>query len=243
MRSRSYQRGSATVSSPQSQPSGRQQVSLPHAPLRHRGSRGVSITARPPSLRPLLRTAPPCTPAPPPAEYFFRPGVEGKRLRPTLALPDGLRALLQCARPRFLQVDLKPASEHTPELRRQQQRLAEISETIHVASLLHDDVLDDATMRRGVTALNINVGNKTAILAGDYLLARASVSLAALRNCETVELMSQVLENLVAGEIMQVRAGEGGRLWKGGGGEGAKEHRQQRQRGKGRRISPPSPEP
>lgn len=43
-------------------------------------------------------------------------------------------------------------------------------------------------------------------LAGDFLLARASVSLAALRNSETVELMSQVLENLVTGEIMQVCA-------------------------------------
>lgn len=43
-------------------------------------------------------------------------------------------------------------------------------------------------------------------LAGDFLLARASVSLAALRNSETVELMSQVLENLVTGEIMQVGA-------------------------------------
>lgn len=60
--------------------------------------------------------------------------------------------------------------------------------------------------------------------AGDFLLARASVSLAALRNSETVELMSQVLENLVTGEIMQVRArgdgwgwGEGRRMSRGWG--------------------------
>lgn len=46
---------------------------------------------------------------------------------------------------------------------------------------------------------------QVAILAGDFLLARASVTLAALRNSETVELMSQVLEHLVSGEIMQVR--------------------------------------
>uniref|UniRef100_A0A7R9VZB1 Uncharacterized protein n=1 Tax=Chlamydomonas euryale TaxID=1486919 RepID=A0A7R9VZB1_9CHLO len=108
--------------------------------------------------------------------------------------------------PEFLKVDHRPASEFAPELRRRQQRLAEISETIHVASLLHDDVIDDATTRRGITALNCDVGNKVAILAGDFLLARASVSLAALENTDVVKLMSQVLENLVAGEIMQMTA-------------------------------------
>lgn len=46
---------------------------------------------------------------------------------------------------------------------------------------------------------------QVAILAGDYLLARASVTLGALRNTETVELMSQILEYLVSGEIMQAR--------------------------------------
>lgn len=49
---------------------------------------------------------------------------------------------------------------------------------------------------------------QVAILAGDFLLARASVSLASLRNNEVVMLMSQVLENLVAGEILQVGPGE-----------------------------------
>lgn len=48
------------------------------------------------------------------------------------------------------------------------------------------------------------MGNKVAILAGDFLLARASVSLAALRDTRIVELLSQVLEHLVAGELMQV---------------------------------------
>ena len=91
-------------------------------------------------------------------------------------------------------------------MRRRQQRIAEIAEMIHVASLLHDDVLDDASTRRGVLSLNASVGNKLAILAGDFLLARASVSLAALRNTQIVELLSQVLEHLVTGEIMQVRA-------------------------------------
>ena len=46
---------------------------------------------------------------------------------------------------------------------------------------------------------------QVAILAGDFLLARASVSLAALRNPEAIMLMSQSLEHLVAGEILQAR--------------------------------------
>lgn len=90
--------------------------------------------------------------------------------------------------------------------RRRQQRLAEITELIHVASLLHDDVLDSAATRRGLRALNLEVGNKLAILAGDFLLARASVTLASLRNTEVIELLSRVLEHLVTGEVMQMTA-------------------------------------
>ncbi len=57
-------------------------------------------------------------------------------------------------------------------------------EMIHTASLLHDDVIDVADTRRGVRSVNFVFGNKLAILAGDFLLARASVSLARLRNLD-----------------------------------------------------------
>ncbi len=141
------------------------------------------------------------------AEYFFRVGVEGKRLRPTLIMLMASALSQQPPGPEYTAVDLRPAAEHAGELRRRQQRIAEIAELIHVASLLHDDVLDDASTRRGVLSLNSKQGNKIAILAGDFLLARASVSLAALRNTTIVELLSQVLEHLVSGEVMQVREG------------------------------------
>ena len=54
-------------------------------------------------------------------------------------------------------------------------------------------------------SVNQVFGNKLAILGGDFLLARASVSLARLRNVEVVELLSTVIEHLVKGEIMQMR--------------------------------------
>jgi geranylgeranyl pyrophosphate synthase len=84
-------------------------------------------------------------------------------------------------------------------------RLAEITEMIHTASLFHDDVIDKASTRRGVPSVNQVFGNKLAILGGDFLLSRASIALARLRNIEVVEIMSTVIEHLVKGEIMQMR--------------------------------------
>lgn len=141
------------------------------------------------------------------AEYFFRAGQEGKRLRSTIILLMATSLAHVPVSPKFLSVDESPANTHPLEERRRQQRVAEITELIHVASLLHDDVIDGADQRRGLKALNSLFGNKVAILAGDFLLARASVTLAALRNSEVITLMSQVLEHLVAGEILQMTAG------------------------------------
>lgn len=86
-----------------------------------------------------------------------------------------------------------------------QRRLAEISELIHTASLLHDDVIDNSTSRRGQASVNIAFGNKMAVLAGDFLLGRASVALARLRNPEVTELLATVIANLIEGEFMQLR--------------------------------------
>lgn len=64
---------------------------------------------------------------------------------------------------------------------------------------MHDDVLDDAETRRGVSSLNARSGNKLAILAGDFLLARASVSLASLQDTNIVALLSQARRRAGAG--------------------------------------------
>ncbi|KAI8138866.1 solanesyl pyrophosphate synthase [Fennellomyces sp. T-0311] len=86
-----------------------------------------------------------------------------------------------------------------------QRRLAEISEMIHTASLLHDDVIDASATRRNLPSANASFGNKMAVLAGDFLLARASLALARLRNAECIELMATCLANLVEGEFMQLK--------------------------------------
>lgn len=86
-----------------------------------------------------------------------------------------------------------------------QLRLAEIVEMIHTASLFHDDVIDGASTRRGVASVNAKFGDKVAILAGDFLLARACLALAQLRHLDVVEVLSTVIEHLVRGEIVQMR--------------------------------------
>ncbi|KAF9133094.1 coq1 putative hexaprenyl diphosphate synthase [Mortierella sp. 14UC] len=89
-----------------------------------------------------------------------------------------------------------------------QRRLGEIVEMIHTASLLHDDVIDVADKRRNLLSANESFGNKMAVLGGDFLLARASIALARLRNHEVTELISTVIANLVEGEFMQLRNGQ-----------------------------------
>jgi hexaprenyl-diphosphate synthase len=84
-------------------------------------------------------------------------------------------------------------------------RLAQIAEMIHVASLLHDDVIDTSPLRRGVPSGPANFGNKLSVLGGDFLLGRASAALSRLGENEVVELVSSVIANLVEGEVMQVR--------------------------------------
>ena len=99
-----------------------------------------------------------------------------------------------------------PGNHQGSEVWRKQAQLGQIVEMIHVASLIHDDVLDEADTRRGGEAVHKLYSNKVAVLAGDYLLARASVLLARLENTAVVQIMATALESLVAGEIMQLKS-------------------------------------
>jgi len=86
-----------------------------------------------------------------------------------------------------------------------QVRLAQIVEMIHVASLLHDDVIDASPLRRCAPSAPAAFGSKISILAGDFMLGRASAALSRLGDAEVVELISCVVANLVEGEVMQMR--------------------------------------
>ncbi|KZT27555.1 terpenoid synthase, partial [Neolentinus lepideus HHB14362 ss-1] len=86
-----------------------------------------------------------------------------------------------------------------------QTRLAQIVEMIHVASLLHDDVIDKAHLRRGAPSAPAAFGNKLSVLGGDFLLGRASAALSRLGENEVVELIASVIANLVEGEILQMK--------------------------------------
>ncbi|CAK6968562.1 decaprenyl-diphosphate synthase subunit 1 isoform X1 [Scomber scombrus] len=89
-----------------------------------------------------------------------------------------------------------------------QRAIAMISEMIHTASLVHDDVIDGSDKRRGKQTINEVWGERKAILAGDFILSVASMALARIGNITVVKVLSQVIEDLVRGEFMQLGSKE-----------------------------------
>jgi octaprenyl-diphosphate synthase len=79
-----------------------------------------------------------------------------------------------------------------------------IAELIHGASLLHDDVVDEADLRRGVPTVGALHGNKTAILAGDYLLACGIEHLNGLHIPAIMDSFTRVIRDLSVGELIQM---------------------------------------
>ncbi len=117
------------------------------------------------------------------AEHLFEAG--GKRIRPAIV---------------FL---VSRATMSDRDLSNRHRRLAEITEMIHTASLVHDDVVDEADLRRNVETVNNLFGNKIAVLAGDFLFAQSSWYLANLDNLQVVKLLSEVIRDFAEGEILQ----------------------------------------
>ncbi|HYW19788.1 MAG TPA: solanesyl diphosphate synthase [Nodularia sp. (in: cyanobacteria)] len=117
------------------------------------------------------------------AEHLF--GAGGKRIRPAIVLLISRATMLE------------------KDITLRHRRLAEITEMIHTASLVHDDVVDESQMRRGVPTVHSLFGNRIAVLAGDFLFAQSSWYLANLDNLEVVKLLSEVIMDLATGEIQQ----------------------------------------
>lgn len=79
-----------------------------------------------------------------------------------------------------------------------------IFEYLHAATLLHDDLVDGATLRRGNRVAHSIWGNSTAILVGDFLLARSLSISAGTGNMKVIEAVAQITENMSQGEIHQL---------------------------------------
>ncbi|MGO4423367.1 polyprenyl synthetase family protein, partial [Streptomyces sp. MCAF7] len=79
---------------------------------------------------------------------------------------------------------------------------AVVVELTHLATLYHDDVMDEADVRRGVASANARWGNSVAVLTGDFLFARASHILADL-GPEAVRIQAEAFERLVTGQILE----------------------------------------
>lgn len=83
-------------------------------------------------------------------------------------------------------------------------QIATAIEMLHLATLIHDDVLDQAELRRGVPAIHCSKGNKVAILSGDYLFAKAFDIVADVGSVACLKVFSYVISSLVEGEFLQM---------------------------------------
>jgi len=107
----------------------------------------------------------------------------GKRLRPALTLVAGR-----------MFGPLRP--EHAT--------VGAIVELIHTATLVHDDILDESALRRGIETVNRRVGNETAVLLGDYLFATCFKEAAALEDRFSSRYLAEIVAIVCRGEILQV---------------------------------------
>lgn len=94
------------------------------------------------------------------------------------------------------------------EVKASQRSVAVIAEMIHTATLVHDDVIDNANSRRGKRTVNHIWGERKAVLAGDFILSAASLALARIGNTTIVSVLTQVIEDLVRGEFLQLGSKE-----------------------------------
>lgn len=107
----------------------------------------------------------------------------GKRLRPILTV---------------LSARLCGYSDHFAK------KISTVFEYLHAATLLHDDLVDGATVRRGSPVAHSIWGNSTAVLVGDFLLARALSIASETGRLKIIKIISQITENMSQGEIHQL---------------------------------------
>ncbi|WP_370263298.1 polyprenyl synthetase family protein [Limnobacter sp.] len=113
-------------------------------------------------------------------------GAGGKRLRPAL--------LMLTAR----------ALEASDAQMRKATELAAIVEFIHTATLLHDDVVDESSMRRGRLTANAQYGNSAAVLVGDFLYSRSFQMMVKIGLMEVMNVLSDATNTIAEGEVLQL---------------------------------------
>ena len=125
-------------------------------------------------------------------DHFF--SKNGKLLRPALIfLGAGLSRSLQPAR------GIPSECNETAEL-----YLAAATEIFHAATLIHDDIIDSAPLRRGVSALHIKSGPQAAVLAGDYFHDRAIVTIFRHGNDRIIPLFLKTAGEICEGEVQEI---------------------------------------
>ena len=82
--------------------------------------------------------------------------------------------------------------------------LAAIIEFIHTATLLHDDVVDESSMRRGRETANELFGNATSVLVGDFLYSRSFQMMVSINSMRVMEILSRTTNTIAEGEVMQL---------------------------------------
>ena len=82
--------------------------------------------------------------------------------------------------------------------------LAAIVEFIHTATLLHDDVVDESTMRRGRETANAIFGNQASVLVGDFLYTRSFQMMVSLKRMRVMEILSEATNQIAEGEVLQL---------------------------------------
>lgn len=111
----------------------------------------------------------------------------GKRLRPLLTLASA-----------------RLCGYNNQDGRMRHVEIAACVEFIHTATLLHDDVVDDSQLRRGLASANAIFGNKASVLVGDFLFARAFQILTADASLDVMAILSAASATLAEGEVMQM---------------------------------------
>ncbi|CAB4554363.1 unannotated protein [freshwater metagenome] len=119
------------------------------------------------------------------------------------------RHLISAGGKRFRPMLTLLASNYGDPTREEIIKAAVVVELTHLATLYHDDVMDEAPLRRGVESANKRWGNSVAILTGDYLFAKSSLLLADL-GPDAVRHQAMTFERLVVGQIMETQGPQGG---------------------------------